>query len=813
MTLLALITTVGMAFGQAEFSGEGTSESPYLINDASDWAKFTALVNEQNSDYVSAYYELTNDLTLGTENEPITTVVGSDRAKKFKGTFDGGYHTLLIYMSREEDYAAPFGVAANATIKNLRVAGTIVSKRKWAAGIVGYTENDNNSSTNIINCISSVHINCDNIITVDNKKPYDCTYGGLVGQNESGSINFTNCIFDGEIVDTREPGQKKARRCAGFIAWVNKGVSFTNCIMAGKLDVLPNGIDIDNSMATFYRTKDIAASYSNCYFINDYTYYQSKDKIIKVRQGEPATTVVPVDTFSIQLNQGDKYYFVSGAQFTDKGNTMSFNGWTFNDTDYNYSVENGAKGINHVYRNGYLTATFTERYELLNEGKWDIADNWKYGKVPTSGSDIILTANVTIPANSKALVNDIAFHNNNRTYIIQVDNSAQFMSSNQVLAHVYQTIKPSSTTKACAWNTLSSPIDKEEFVMVDNLTSSTLLHNIYRYNESVPRWEEYRNDNNLFDKFEDGRGYIYRTEFDGDIKYQGMTKAGDVTVKLTNGKGSGYNLLGNPYTHDIFKGYAFSGANLTNGFCLLTPEGTWSIKSDNDTIPSCTAFMVQTLSDDELVISNTAEGPKSNRSNSDDNIVFTLTNDTYTDVTRIEFKDGEGFNKMQHYNEAAPMLYVNQDGKRFALANVNENTKCISLCLESKGVSGYTISMKANGNFSYLHLIDRLTGNDVDMLIEDKYSFIASEKDNADRFIVKLSYNQESASANDIFAWQNGDDIFVDGDGELQVFDVTGRMVMNMIVNGIETVSLPSQNVYIFRMLGDEIKTQKIVVR
>ena len=52
----------------------------------------------------------------------------------------------------------------------------------------------------------------------------------------------------------------------------------------------------------------------------------------------------------------------------------------------------------------------------------------------------------------------------------------------------------------------------------------------------------------------------------------------------------------------------------------------------------------------------------------------------------------------------------------------------------------YTLSYKAKGNFSYLHVVDRLTGNDVDMLLEGEYSFIAAPGDNENRFIVVLEY-------------------------------------------------------------------------
>ena len=67
----------------------------------------------------------------------------------------------------------------------------------------------------------------------------------------------------------------------------------------------------------------------------------------------------------------------------------------------------------------------------------------------------------------------------------------------------------------------------------------------------------------------------------------------------------------------------------------------------------------------------------------------------------------------------------------------------------------------------------------------------------------------------DIFAYQNGNEIVVEGRGELQVFDIMGRMVMNAHINEIETMYTSSlqSGVYIFRLLGEEAKTQKVMIK
>ena len=802
MTLLALITTVGMAFGQATLSGNGTSASPFLINDAADWETFTSIIN--NGENSNAYYELNADINLGSVDSPLTTLVGTDD-NKFKGTFNGNFHTLNIYMDRDENYAAPFGVTSGAIIKNLTVTGDIKTNHKFAGGFIAYANNTDGKATQIINCISSIHISIHDIVTVIQGKPDDCTHGGFVGQCEKGNIEFENCIFDGWIKEIDSP--KKANKCTGFVAWVNDRVKYTNCIMAGEIDVKPNDSKLNNSMATFHRLKSAnnATFDDNTYYINDYTY---TGLVVK---GKSALKDVPENTISRQfITSEGEYRYVPGASLHN--DTITFFGRDYSDnTGYSYNLVSGNDGINYIYKDDSNSAVkFVERYNLEVSGNWNVDTIWKYNMLPKVGSYVTLNYAVTIPEGYSANVNNIAMGSKAS---IEVEAGAQFLCGNSVEAKIHKNVV-GATAKDKVWNTLASPVNGLAFEEVHNLTDESIIHNIYRYNGTTRTWEEYRDPSNLYNSFENGRGYIYRSTYDGDMSFIGSTNEEvKYTVTCNNNLGdlAGGNLLGNPYSHNIYKGVAFSDDKLKSKYCILTPKGEWNICDDNTAIAPCTAFAVQAKEAHDLVIKNIADAPKAQRVNND-NIWFTVSNNKYTDVACIEFKDGKGFNKINHVNEQAPMLYINYDGSNYASANVSEKTQSISLCFKTKALSSYTLNMKANGNFSYLHLIDRLTGEDVDMLVDNTYSFIGTEKDYADRFIVRLSYNSSSVE-NDVFAWQNGNDVIVNGNGELQVFDITGRMVMNTMVNGIQTVNVPSENVYIFRMLGEDIKTQKIVVR
>lgn len=154
------------------------------------------------------------------------------------------------------------------------------------------------------------------------------------------------------------------------------------------------------------------------------------------------------------------------------------------------------------------------------------------------------------------------------------------------------------------------------------------------------------------------------------------------------------------------------------------------------------------------------------------------------------------------------MLYIPKNGENLAIATMSDNTKVFPLNFKAMTMESYTIRCQVEGNFNYIHLFDKLTGDDVDLLLEKEYSFIGAPSDRDDRFVISLEY-YDNSEFSDTFAYQNGTDVIVSGTGTLQVFDVMGRVVAEQRVNGVQSITMP-QGVYIFRLEG---KTQKIVIR
>jgi Listeria/Bacterioides repeat len=387
---------------------------------------------------------------------------------------------------------------------------------------------------------------------------------------------------------------------------------------------------------------------------------------------------------------------------------------------------------------------------------------------------------------------------------------------------------PETKTAAQNWYIISSSVNAPYIKTGTNLITGTTTPNrydLYRYDVTSAKWENYKsnpahdgfNVNQPESALENGRGYLYRNESAMTIEFTGnVNTSASYTVTAGGPAGfEGFNLLGNPYTHEIYKGGAFPNTGtgdphyvLATGFYKLNSAGGWEAGTDSETaIAPNEGILIQATTGGTITIDNTTNKTRYNN----EYLQFTVANSEYEDVAYAWFDKGAGLNKINHRNAEIPMLYINQEGQDYAIATMSDDTKTFNLNFKAMTTGKYTLSYKANGEFKYIHVIDRLTGEDVDMLLEGEYSFIGSTNDSDARFIVKLGYMPNYSDAeNDIFAYQNGSEILVSGEGELQIFDVMGRKVSTMNIYGIETVNGLAQGVYIFRLEG---KTQKIVVR
>ena len=532
----------------------------------------------------------------------------------------------------------------------------------------------------------------------------------------------------------------------------------------------------------------------------------------------------------------------SGGDGTDGTKTITLN---MSDVCYNtgYIVVTSSKGV----RIWNIEVTYYPSQDMTGTSLSTIPNDVSIS-IPSSTS--ATATDLTIPASSGIIIKSGAtltvsgtLANSGTAANLVIEDGGQLIlnkaGGNPGVQATIQKRLPSAS-KATNWTTIASPVKNISIgapAAAGNVTHlKDVDYALYRFNETTPEWENYKNtayhDGGAddFETLEAGRGYLYSRTALETLAYVGEVNGDEYTsyeLTKTDNANSGFHLIGNPYSHDIYKGatgngyaipntqqetYDDNGYVLADGFYRLKNGTEWASTLDGTKIEKGEGILVQATTAGTLRIynSDTKPAPAKGRANND-NIMFTVANGQYDDVAYALFKKGVGLTKINHRDENVPMIYINQDGEDFAIATMSDDTKSFNLNFKAMTTGMYTLGLKPEGNFTYIHVIDKLTGEDIDMLLEGEYSFIGSPKDSENRFIVRLGYMPNSNDdSNDIFAYQSGSEIYVTGSGELQVFDVTGRQVMNTTINGAESISIPNQGVYIFRL---NEKVQKIVVR
>lgn len=170
--------------------GNGSAESPYIIENASQLMFMSFVVNSGTPGYDTSYYKLVNNIDLENESwNGIGTITNS-----FKGHFDGGNHTIrnlkIVNESSETICIGLFGQIDKASVKNITIRGTIsikkdLSVQDYCGGICGQA--NNSLIYNCHNeCVISVNGENNNMFSME-----DISYvGGICGYAVNSEIFF-----------------------------------------------------------------------------------------------------------------------------------------------------------------------------------------------------------------------------------------------------------------------------------------------------------------------------------------------------------------------------------------------------------------------------------------------------------------------------------------------------------------------------------------------------------------------------------------------------------------------------------------------
>ena len=239
--------------------GEGTEESPFLIESADQLAMLSYAVNK-GYNMPGLYFKLTTDIDLNGSEDQLWTPIGTpyypedgcDRKEKhpeevcFRGNFDGGGHAISNIHVDAKNYAGLFGRVYpydcdTTVLKNIRIVSGYVSGL-FAGGIAGDVENkvivsdcynaaeihSSSRAGGISGCASFIE-RCYNMGKVSSEG----SAGGIASMGNLGWIK--QCYNTGEIIAESEIA-------GGIVGFSMKTIEIENCYNTGTVSVLATDV-------------------------------------------------------------------------------------------------------------------------------------------------------------------------------------------------------------------------------------------------------------------------------------------------------------------------------------------------------------------------------------------------------------------------------------------------------------------------------------------------------------------------------------------------------------------------------------------
>ena len=354
-------------------------------------------VNEYNGTYGYANIKLMSDIDY-TAYTNQAAMFGKP-SNTFKGVFDGQFHTVTVAFSNTEgEESGLFRRINGGTVKNLKVAGTIVTNQKLAGGICSGIWQKGTIT------------NCESAVTITDEGSGDATHGGIlacVHDKTNTGIHIYNCLFSGTINASNRTGS------GGIIGWPDGGateVKVYNCLVTGTINlkddnnndvIVRDKADVQNTYYSCELTNNLrnsksgiavaegeAASGALCYKLNE-----------KVSGGENWFQTLTTDAMPTPFSTSAKVY-TKGAFKCDGVTPKEGVEVTYSNTDGESNVDPHAFGTDGVCAGCYAAgeeATETDGvYQLTNAGKllW-----WaQHVNAGNTTANAVLTADVDLTA-------------------------------------------------------------------------------------------------------------------------------------------------------------------------------------------------------------------------------------------------------------------------------------------------------------------------------------------------------------------------------------------------------------------------------
>jgi hypothetical protein len=224
-------------------SGDGTSDSPYIVANAKHLETMATLINTDVAGYNTAYYRMDEDIDLsGYANwEPIGNFTGLTRV--FKGDFNGNGKKITNLTTQNRPNLGLFGVVYGA-VYNLGIeSGTINNQYLSAGGICGICYISGGLTGEIYGCYNKA--------TITTTGDY-VRAGGIAGAN-GGHIH--DCYNTGSITSTASIPMN-----GGIVGQSIKNGTIVDCYNIGAVSVT-NGTAFGGICGQLLDASSVTTSY------------------------------------------------------------------------------------------------------------------------------------------------------------------------------------------------------------------------------------------------------------------------------------------------------------------------------------------------------------------------------------------------------------------------------------------------------------------------------------------------------------------------------------------------------------------------
>jgi hypothetical protein len=421
-------------------------------------------------------------------------------------------------------------------------------------------------------------------------------------------------------------------------------------------------------------------------------------------------------------------------------------------------------------------------------------------------SSLQMAANdkMTLTENSTLTVSS-TLTNNDPANLILEEGAQLIHNTAGVKATVKKTIQPYNPDGSDGWNFIASPVTEIFEPDTDNglLTNN---YDLYMFDQSQEL--EWRNIKaGSFSNIEHKTGYLYANSGNTTLTFAGTLAATTEPTVLAydaNASLKGFNLIGNPYP---------CNTTIANDFYIIN-NNLITLAENGRTIAPCESVFVKASDTGESV---TFTKPGSARGLiSDDCFDLVIMRDNInTDRARVRLGEGIGMEKYT-IDPDNTQISLWQNGQDFAVAYANGKDE-LPLNFKANQNGTYTLNIEAeNMDLEYLHLIDNLTGSDVNLLETTSYTFEAKTSDYASRFRLLFAPADETeSSASDFAFFADGHlHVFNQGKACLQLIDMTGHILFTETLQGNLDKALDLvPGVYVVRLISEKTgSSMKFVV-